>query len=689
MRLLVAVFMVGVVVLSVRAAGTAGASRGAHVARRARYGAASPASTHIAVDGRARGRRFDGVGAISGGGGNSRYLIDYPPHARRAILDLLFKPGYGAALQILKVEIGGDADSTDGAEPSIEHRRGRVDCGAGYEWWLMREAKARDPAIKLYALAWAAPGWTRSFWTWRTIRYVIRWMRCARRQGLSIDYLGGNQNERIFRPWWTKALRRALDAAGFAHTRIAVADKFDPRARWAVAEDLRRDRALQRATSVVADHDVCGYPTDGDGCTSTSTARRLGLPLWASELGGVKGNAGAPGMARAIIRGYATARLVGYIAWPLMSAMPPGLTHEEAGLVSAKEPWSGHFEVRAITYAVAMMSWFTAPGWRYVDGASGPLGGDYSNGSYTTLRSARRTAWSTIAETTTAAAEQRVRFSIRGGLAAATVHVWRTRPTASDPNAWMVRRRDVHPVGRRFRYGLRPGYLYSFTTVKRRARSPTASPPHGRLTHYVEPSAKGRLGDEPAYLAAMDGAFQYARCWSGASARCVRQMAPRPPVYWHRHHGFPYAVIGDPNLRDYTVSCDVQLRRRRASAGVIGRFGRRSRAVSYFRGYILDLDGAGRWRLLHNTTSAGVSVLASGTLATPVRRKWHNLALTVHGAGITALVDGKQVAAISGAPAGTAPGIAGIEAGAAAERAGAFTGRSWPVVEYRRLTIAP
>jgi hypothetical protein len=53
------------------------------------------------VSGTAPGLTFDGVGAISGGGGNSRYLIDYPQPARDAILDYLFKPDYGASLQRL------------------------------------------------------------------------------------------------------------------------------------------------------------------------------------------------------------------------------------------------------------------------------------------------------------------------------------------------------------------------------------------------------------------------------------------------------------------------------------------------------------------------------------------------------------------------------------------------------------
>lgn len=52
------------------------------------------------------GLRFDGIGAISGGGATSKLLIDYPLKQRDEVLDLLFKPGFGASLSILKVEIG-------------------------------------------------------------------------------------------------------------------------------------------------------------------------------------------------------------------------------------------------------------------------------------------------------------------------------------------------------------------------------------------------------------------------------------------------------------------------------------------------------------------------------------------------------------------------------------------------------
>src|ERR1035437_7093998 len=134
---------------------------------------ARAATTGITVNGTQGGRTFDGIGAISGGGGNSRLLSDYPAAQQQQILDYLFKPGYGADLQILKVEVGGDTNSTDGSEPSYMHTATDQNFSRGYEWWLMTQAKARNPKIKLYALAWGAPGWIGggNFWSQDMINY--------------------------------------------------------------------------------------------------------------------------------------------------------------------------------------------------------------------------------------------------------------------------------------------------------------------------------------------------------------------------------------------------------------------------------------------------------------------------------------------------------------------------------------
>ena len=114
----------------------------------------------IPIDFAQVGRTFDGVGALSGGGGTSRLLYDYPEPQRTEILDALFEPGHGSSLQILKVEIGGDGQSTEATEASHMHTRDDENYHRGYEWWLMKEAKARNPDIKLFGLAWTV-SWLR------------------------------------------------------------------------------------------------------------------------------------------------------------------------------------------------------------------------------------------------------------------------------------------------------------------------------------------------------------------------------------------------------------------------------------------------------------------------------------------------------------------------------------------------
>eukprot|EP01052_Picozoa_sp_SAG31_P018714 SAG31_NODE_1337_length_8738_cov_2.840954_5_plen_51_part_00 len=38
------------------------------------------------------------------------------------------------------------------------HSPDDLDFKRGYEWWLLQEAKKRNPDIKLYGLPWAFPG---------------------------------------------------------------------------------------------------------------------------------------------------------------------------------------------------------------------------------------------------------------------------------------------------------------------------------------------------------------------------------------------------------------------------------------------------------------------------------------------------------------------------------------------------
>ena len=136
-------------------------------------------------------RRWDGIGGLSAGA-SSRLLFDYPEAPRSDILDLLFTPRLGWAFQILKMELGGDCQSTWGTEPSFAHSATDIGWDRGYEWWIAKEAKKRNPNIALASLSWCVPGWVEGgFITSADIKYHVDYVKGAKlHHNLTLDYVG-------------------------------------------------------------------------------------------------------------------------------------------------------------------------------------------------------------------------------------------------------------------------------------------------------------------------------------------------------------------------------------------------------------------------------------------------------------------------------------------------------------------
>ncbi|MDX6229089.1 MAG: hypothetical protein QOI76_2479, partial [Frankiales bacterium] len=577
--------------------------------------AAASARTSISIDGSRDGPVFGGIGALSAGG-STRLLVDYPPKQRSTILDYLFKPGVGAALQILKVEIGGGTNSTDGAESSTEAVEGQVTCNTGYEWWLMEQATRRNPHITLYAEAWGAPGWVGegagTLHTASGIRYTISWLRCAQQHGLSIDYLGG-WNERPYSLDWYKQLRSALDSNGFRSVKIVGGDGTT----WSIAADVARDPALAKVLAVLGTH----YPCEGgDGgtattCFSPASALAAGKPLWASENGSLPLNTGAPAMVRTINRGYVDGRLTASVNWPLVGAIYQNLAYGDRGLLLATQPWSGHYTLGLELWATAQYTRFTAPGWRFVEGASGYLGGTESNGSYVTLRRPGGRDYTTVVETTTAREKQAVRLHVGGGLSTATVHVYGTDLRSSSPSRWFMHVTDLAPGHGSFGFIARPGWVYTLSTLSSSAKPVVAVPASGNMTlPYADSYDHEAVGSAPRYLANQQGDFQVRPCAAGRPGRCVRQMTPERPVEWDGDSS-PYATLGGIGWTDYTVSTDVLLEQAGA-VQLFGRVGSQARAKpAAINAYVLQVDESGRWAVLKRSTAKAPVVLAAGRSA--------------------------------------------------------------------------
>ncbi len=351
--------------------------------------AAATASTAVpTLDPAAAAQTYDGHGALSAGA-SSRLLYDYPEPQRTEILDLLFNPLGGGAMHLLKVEIGGDGQSTDGTEPSHMHARDDLSCERGYEFWLLSEARKRNPNIVTYALSWASPAWVgnqTSYYSQDEIDYHVKWLQCVKSRGDigNIDWIG-NWNERPYGPPdWTVSFRRAMDGAGFADTKISIPDGGYSSQ---LHGDLTSNPDFLKAVDGIGLHYPCNRP-------APEIQGELGLKFWSSEDYSTVGNwAGAACWGRLLNQNYIRMNQTSTIAWSLIwSVYAEGFSYFGNGLMYAMTPWSGHFEAGqpgspngGAIWTGAHTTQFTEPGWRYLTVGSGGAGMLDGGGSYVTL----------------------------------------------------------------------------------------------------------------------------------------------------------------------------------------------------------------------------------------------------------------------------------------------------------------
>jgi len=605
---------------------------------------AGPAS--IVIDGSSAGRTFDGLGAVSAGG-STRLLIDYPEPQRSRILDYLFKPGYGAALQHLKVEIGADIQSTDGAEPS--HMRTALDHDStrGYEWWLMTEARKRNPHILLEVLPWGAPRWVgesvagkETLYSPRMAAYVADFIRTAKRDySLDIAY-AGIWNEREFSIPYIKRLHEFLRARHLS-TRIVCCDGD-----WSIADAMQKDPELTADIAVIGTH----YPRDEHGKVSTTeAARRTGKPLWSSE--DQPNGGGGPIVSRDWLVGgrilaqfynqnYLQGSMTSTEIWSPVTAYYDNLPAAGSGLMEANTPWSGHYDVKSTIWVTAHTTQFAQPGWQYLDSASGNLP---EHGSYVSLRSKDGRNWSTILETVGAERPQTLSLQVTGGLAAARVHVWETSNSRAFEHV-----ASLTPVHGKFEYTFDPDALYSLTTTSGQGKGLDQPPPATPFPlPYKDDFEQTPIGHAPRYLSDQDGAFEVRHC-VGRPSRCLEQVVEAKPIAWDAVPD-PYTLAGDAQWQDYSVAADVRFLSS-ASARLMGRIDSANDWEDNGKsplpsGYLLSLRPGGEWELSSVSFHNPVATLASGSAAID-RQQWHRLKLEFHSRLIVASLDGRQIASV-------------------------------------------
>jgi len=617
----------------------------------------------ITLDGGAGGPRFDGIGVVNGGGATSVLLKDYPEPQRSQILDLVYKPKFGASVSALLVEIPGDGNSTQGSMPSHMHTRDDLDYSRGYTWWLLREAKKRNPALSLDGAAWSAPGWVGdgNFWSQDAAAYYVKWLQGLRSvYGLDLDAIGC-RNEKGVSFDFAKWLRASLDANGFQKVKIHAFDNW-PKSKLDFVKNLPADKAACEAIDIISAHTLAEIPAS---LQVQKMAVRMGKPIWDTEEHVyLKGFDCAIGIVKAFNENFIQSGATRIVDWYDIAAVYPIEPYsEDPAMILARSPWSGHYAVREALWGYAHYGQFTSIGWHYLGGGCGTLDG---GGTFVTLKAPTGGDYSIILETKSAKAPQQVRFRTGGGLSSNPLCVWR-----SDAREQFVRQPDITPANGAFTITLEPDSIYSLSTTTGQqkgsfanipASKPFPFPYYETFEEYTQPKAWGWL---PRYTADISGAFEIANRPDGRG-KCLRQVVPIRTISWAPDWQ-PYTILGDDRWENYEVSVDVYLNPG-DSAGVMGRINHVGTGYGIIpKGYFLQLGADGECRLVvvrgkenkkevvgdaeqqrliaagKDEGEGGEKALASVRLPSVRANQWHNLKLRFQDSEIIGLIDGKSV----------------------------------------------
>jgi len=594
----------------------------------------------VTIDGAGTGRTYDGIGAVTGGGGTSPLLIDYVEPQRTQILDYLFKPNYGASLQELYVEIGGDGNSTQGSELSHMHTKTDENYYRGYEWWLMEQARQRNPAVVLDATAWSAPAWVGNgnFWSQDTADYLSKWIMGAKSaHGLDIDYVGC-RNEKGDNTSWVKTFRTTLNGNNLTNVGIHAFDNWGATS-WTWATGMNTDATLKAAVYAIGSHTTSSFGST-KGTPPPANVIAIGKPIWDTEEHVYEhGFQCALDIVGAFNFNYVNSKITKTIYWYLITAFYSNEPFYDDTMAVASTPWSGNYTINPALWGYAHVGQFTKVGWKYLDGASGNLSG---GGNYVTMMAPSGGDYSVIAQTSGAKAAQNITFNVTGGLSTGTVTVWRSNATAQ-----FQKQPDVTPVNGSFTVSLDANSIYSISTTtgqQKGAATPAAAanfpmPYYETYDHYADFNS---VGYRPYYHDDIAGGFELYKRPDG-TGQCLRQVISQPAQSWAPETN-PYTIVGSTAWTDYEVSADVSIETTSGWASLLGRIS--STGTGYGtspNAYSMTMTPTGACTLYASTTSSSTATTLASGQATLAAGSWHNMKLVFQGTSIKGLVDGTQV----------------------------------------------
>uniref|UniRef100_A0A8C3RQ51 Galactocerebrosidase n=1 Tax=Chelydra serpentina TaxID=8475 RepID=A0A8C3RQ51_CHESE len=547
------------------------------------------------------------------------------------ILDYLFMPNFGASLHILKVEIGGDGQSTDGTEPSHMHYENDENYFRGYEWWLMKEAKKRNPNITLIGLPWAFPGWIGRGQNWPynhpdvTAYYIVSWILGAKQyHNLDIDYIG-IWNERSFNRKYIMLLRYTLDKQGLQRVRIIASDNmWEP-----ISFFMMIDSELHKVVNIIGAH----YP----GTKTVANALATQKKLWASEdYSTFNDEVGAGCWARILNQNYVNGNMTSTIAWNLVASYYEDLPFGRNGLMTAQEPWSGYYAVEAPIWITGHTTQFTHPGWHYLQ-VDGHL---EDGGSYVALTDGLGNL-TIIIETMTYCHSQCIRPPLFPFIVSPQKATFYLKGSFVSKCFLCFLSLQVHEG--MFSLNLDVDEVYTLTTLMTGRKGTYPDPPQSKPfpSNYKDDfNIRNPPFSEAPHFADQTGVFEYFVNTSdpGDHIFTLRQVVVQRPITWASDADQAISIIGDFKWVNVTITCDVYIERP-VNGGVFiaGRVNNGGIYVRRSKGLFFWVFADGTYRVTSDLS--GKEVLMKGMSGVRARA-WHTLTLNLRGSSASGSLNG-------------------------------------------------
>jgi galactosylceramidase len=145
------------------------------------------------------------------------------------------------------------------------HTKDDLNYSRGYEWWLMREAKKRNPNLTLDACAWGCPGWVGNgnFWSQDMCDYYVKWIQGLKSvYGLDLDAIGCRNEKGVNEDFVKNSAPRWTPTAWKKSGSTALTTGIRPNSTG--SRHMTNDVELRNAVAIFSNHTMATSPTPPD-----------------------------------------------------------------------------------------------------------------------------------------------------------------------------------------------------------------------------------------------------------------------------------------------------------------------------------------------------------------------------------------------------------------------------------------